>query len=71
MLYRKNVGMVERVVRILAGCSLMVGGYIVFGRSALAWVAGASGLIAIATGSVGFCPACAMLGRGAPGREQS
>jgi len=43
----------------------MVGGYVVFGQSAMAWVAGASGLITIATGIVGFCPACAMVGRGA------
>jgi hypothetical protein len=64
MLYRKNVGTVERVVRIVAGCSLMACGYMVFGQSAMAWVAGASGLITIATGIVGFCPACAIVGRG-------
>lgn len=69
MLYRKNVGMVERVVRVVAGCSLMVCGYIMFGQSAMAWVAGASGLITIATGIVGFCPACAMVRRGLSSRD--
>ena len=65
MLYRKNVGRVERVVRVVAGCSLMVCGYVVFGQSAMAWVAGAAGVTTMATGVIGFCPACAMVGRGA------
>jgi hypothetical protein len=60
MLYRKNVGTVERVVRIVAGCSLMLCGYMVFGQSAMAWLTGASGLLTIATGIVG-CPTCARL----------
>lgn len=64
VLYRKNVGKVERVVRIVAGCALMVCGFVIFGPSAIAWVAAASGVITIATGIVGFCPACAMVGRG-------
>lgn len=64
MLYKKNVGMVERVVRVVTGCALMVGGYIAFGPTALAWLAAAAGIVTIATGIVGFCPACAMVGRG-------
>jgi hypothetical protein len=67
--YRKNVGTVERVVRIGAGCVWMVGGFMIFGRDAMGWVAGASGLIAIATGLVGFCPACALVGRRELGRD--
>lgn len=64
MLYRKNVGTFERVARIVAGCSLMACGFAIFGQSAVAWIAAASGLVTIATGIVGFCPACAMVGRG-------
>jgi hypothetical protein len=63
MFYRKNVGVVERVLRTLVGLSLMAGGFVIFGNTALAWVSVFSGVIAIGTGLLGFCPACAAVGR--------
>jgi len=63
MLYRKNVGPVERILRILAGSSLIACGFTIFGQTAVAWIAAASGLLTIATGIIGFCPACALAGR--------
>jgi hypothetical protein len=68
--YRKNVGGIERVVRMLAGLSLVVCGFALFGRAPLAWVSALSGLFTMGTGVLGFCPACAVAGRRAVEREQ-
>lgn len=64
MFYKKNVGRIERIVRVVAGCALIGCGFMVFGRTPLAWVAAISGVLTMATGAIGFCPACAMVGRG-------
>jgi hypothetical protein len=63
MIYKKNVGTLERFVRVIAGCSMIACGFVVFGRMPLAWVAAVAGALTVASGAIGFCPACAMLGR--------
>lgn len=68
MLYPKNVPNVERVARIMMGIvliGLVLAGPSVFGvasplRDGLLLLAAAG---VIVTGFVGWCPACALLGR--------
>ena len=65
MFYPKNVPTIERALRVLLGLALI--GYVVFNfglvSPVLAVVLIGSALFAIVTGFVGWCPACAMLGR--------
>jgi hypothetical protein len=64
MLYSKNVPGWERGLRLLAGVMLVAAGWWqlpsggVLGPGLIV-----SGLIAALTGSVGFCPMCALAGR--------
>jgi hypothetical protein len=68
MLYPKNVPNVERVARILLGI-LLVGIVVVgpsVGQNFSPLVIGTllfSALFVVVTGFVGWCPACAMIGR--------
>jgi len=66
MFYRKNVGITERWLRILAGCLIAACGLVLFGTSALGLVVAVSGAFTSATGVFGFCPACAAVGRTLP-----
>jgi hypothetical protein len=63
MFYRKNVGVAERVLRAVAGGLMVIAAFILFGPTLRALALGSSGVFVILTGLVGFCPACAMLGR--------
>lgn len=61
--YVKNVPAWERVVRVLAGAAAAV--------LAFQWLGGVAGMLAAAgaacfavSGLVGFCPMCALFGRG-------
>ncbi|WP_396213276.1 DUF2892 domain-containing protein [Gemmatimonas sp.] len=64
MWYRKNVPATERVVRVALGVA-------VAGAATWVWGVGAgrttlfvlSGVMLAATGFVGFCPMCALVGR--------
>jgi len=62
MFYRKNVGPKERIARLVVGGSMIAYAFVVAGISA-AWPMAAGGAMVIVTGMVGFCPACAMVGR--------
>ena len=66
MFYRKNVGPMERMTRILFGVGLAGAGLGLYGLSLSGWVAVATGVFTMATGIVGFCPACALVGRRVP-----
>lgn len=66
MFYRKNVGNKERVARLVAGVLMGVCGLFFFGATPLGWLSLGAGVMAAATGLVGFCPACAMVGRKLP-----
>lgn len=63
MLYVKNVPGPERVVRVIMGVGLLVLSLVWFGSTATGWVAGLIGAMAVMSGLLGFCPACAMVGR--------
>lgn len=62
MLYRKNLSKLERAVRGLGGGAMIAAGALPWG-SQPGWILIASGVVMIATGWIGFCPACAMVGR--------
>ncbi|MBX3065231.1 MAG: DUF2892 domain-containing protein [Anaerolineae bacterium] len=68
MLYPKNVPNIERVLRILLGVVLV--GIALFGQSVIGQMSPLvvallifSALFVIITGFIGWCPACALLGR--------
>ena len=66
MFYRKNVGARERVLRALAGGLMIVSGLVAMRMSPWGGVLVAAGVGSLFTGAVGFCPACAMVGRQLP-----
>jgi hypothetical protein len=70
MFYRKNVGSKERVARLVAGVLMGACGLFFFGATPLGWLALGAGVMTVVTGLVGFCPACAMVGRKLPGGPQ-
>jgi hypothetical protein len=63
MFYRKNVGRKERFGRLVAGAAMMLCGLVGLQASPLGWLLAASGVMTVVTGVVGYCPACAMVGR--------
>ncbi|WP_341677343.1 DUF2892 domain-containing protein [Niveibacterium sp. SC-1] len=62
MLYAKNLGNPERIARALAGIALAATGAWLYGRTG-ALVGGVLGASFALTGMVGYCPACAVMGR--------
>ncbi|GHO94154.1 hypothetical protein KSF_042020 [Reticulibacter mediterranei] len=67
MLYVKNVPLFERILRALLGLALAASALFIFLQYAsFAWpgiLLLLSGLFIAATGFLGWCPACAMVGR--------
>lgn len=63
MLYRKNVGSKESLVRLVGGLLMVAVSLALVGTTPLGLVLAASGLVGVLTGLFGYCPACAMLGR--------
>ena len=63
MFYRKNVGAKERWSRILAGGLIVACAFSQLGATPLGWLFAGAGVFTALTGLVGFCPACAMVGR--------
>jgi hypothetical protein len=62
MFYVKNVPNWERVLRVIAGGAASVAGFKLLGGTAGTLVTlSAAGIVA--SGLVGFCPACALVGR--------
>ena len=62
MVYVKNVPGWERVLRVIAGAGALVAAPLLLGGWP-GWALGASGAGLALSGLVGFCPACAMIGR--------
>ncbi len=63
MLYAKNLPLVERMARVLGGTALIAWGLMGMKGWPLGYVLAASGVVAVLTGFVGFCPMCALAGR--------
>ena len=65
MLYRKNLPVWERVLRSVAGVAMVAVGLLAqsFAGSPLGYIIAGAGVMTLATGFVGFGPACAMVGR--------
>ena len=63
MLYRKNIYQWEQGLRIVAGAAMAGWGLFFAGGSLLGYLIAASGAFLAVTGFVGWCPACAMVGR--------
>ena len=51
-----NVGGIDRILRIVAGLALIA--WALMGGPAWAWI----GIVPLATGAIGFCPAYPLLG---------
>jgi hypothetical protein len=63
MFYRKNVGRGERAFRIAGGCLMILCGFFGLSGTVLGWVLAGSGIVTILTGMIGYCPACALVGK--------
>jgi len=57
---KKNIGNVERVIRIVVGLAL-IAGYFVNGGGAYSWLY-LLGIVPLATGLIGSCPPYTLLG---------
>lgn len=63
MLFRKNIGRKEQVVRVLTGLLMVLCGLVGLQATPLGWFTAAVGLISLLTGLVRYCPACDMAGK--------
>jgi len=63
MFYRKNMRTAERAARLVAGGAMVACALALVGMTPLGFLFAGAGLVTAATGLVGFCPACAMVGR--------
>ena len=52
---KRNIGSIDRVLRVLAGIALVVVGFAVLGGT-VGIVVGVIGLIPLVTGLIGWCP---------------
>lgn len=63
VLYRKNIYQWEQALRIVAGAGMAGWGLFFAEASLIGYLVAASGAFLALTGFVGWCPACAMVGR--------
>ncbi len=63
MVYRKNLGGLEQVIRIAAGAAMVACGLYGLGYNAVGFAVAGMGVVTALTGFFGFCPGCAMVGR--------
>jgi hypothetical protein len=63
MLYRKNMGGVQRGARLAAGGLIVACSLALIGATPLGIGLALGGVVTALTGVFGFCPACAMVGR--------
>jgi hypothetical protein len=63
MLYVKNVPGWERAAGVAMGAGLLAASVLHVGPKPVGWGVGAIGAMAAMSGLLGFCPACAMVGR--------
>jgi hypothetical protein len=73
MFYAKNLPPAERILRLISGIGLILFGMPYFqGGLGSLWglLSAGSGAGILVTGMVGFCPACALVGRKLDKRER-
>src|SRR5262245_3790995 len=63
MWYRKNVGGWERAARLIGGGLMLICGVVALHASPLGLLLSGAGVVTLATGVFGYCPACAVAGR--------
>jgi hypothetical protein len=63
MLYRKNIYSWEQALRVIGGGAMAGGGLFLSGGGLVGYGMAAAGALLAVTGFVGWCPACAMVGR--------
>ena len=63
MIYQKNLPVWERAIRVMIGLGLIAGGLVGLHGSAAGYGLAVMGGMVMVTGFIGFCPACAMVGR--------
>jgi hypothetical protein len=63
MIFRKNLGSKERMLRMLGGAVLMAAGLAGLQGSALGLALAGLGAVGVLTGALRYCPACALSGR--------
>ena len=68
MIFTPNLPGWERALRLALGFAMAVAGYFAFDALLYQLIAIGSGVGLAATALVGFCPACAMVGRKLPPR---
>jgi hypothetical protein len=61
-MFKINEGSADRVIRVVLGIVLLALYFMGTVTGTLGWVALVVGIIALATGAVGFCPLYAVLG---------
>lgn len=68
MFYRKNLPTWERTTRSIAGIAMAACGFLApgLGGTSAGILVVAVGTITLLSGLIGFCPACAMVGRKLP-----
>ena len=66
MFYRKNLPGWERAMRTIGGVAMIGNGLSGMPGTMAGYLIAGAGAIAILTGSFGFCPMCAMVGRRLP-----
>lgn len=63
MLYRKNIYRWEQWSRVVAGAAMAVWGFAFAPIPVIGYITAAAGFGLALTGLLGWCPACAMVGR--------
>ena len=58
----KNVGTIDRIVRIIVGIALLAGFALNMVAAPLSWLVALAGIIALVTGIIGTCPAYSLMG---------
>jgi len=66
MFYRKNLPGWERAMRTIGGIGMIAYGLSGLSGTTPGYLLAGAGAVAIATGFLGFCPMCAMVGRRLP-----
>jgi hypothetical protein len=64
MWYRKNVGGWERAARLIGGGLMLICGAVALHASPLGLLLSGAGVVTLVTAVLGYCPACAIAGRG-------